>query len=160
MARVPSLTTRSPSATRREAARLARLVEPGDVLGLCGDLGAGKTLFVKGLAAGLGLDPTRISSPTFTLIQSYTGGRLPLHHIDLYRLADAAELHELGLPELLGGEGVSAVEWIDRFPELLSEAGLEVRIEIAGATSRRIHIRGVGPRGEALAAAWLRRSRS
>ena len=160
MARVPELTTRSPSATQREAARLTRLVEPSDLVDLSGDLGTDKTLFVKGLTAGLGLDPTRVASPTFTLIQSYTGGRLPLHHIDLYRLTKAAELEELGLHELLFGEGVSAVEWIDRFPELLSEAGLEVRIEIAGATQRRIHIRGVGPRGEALAAAWLRRSRS
>src|SRR5262245_61223206 len=149
------LTTRSPSATRREAARLAPLLEPGDVIGLTGDLGAGKTLFVKGLAAGLGLDPNHVSSPTFTLIQSHTGGRLPLHHIDLYRLADAAELHELGLPELLSGEGVSAVEWIDRFPELWSEDGLDVTIEIAGASTRRIAARGLGPRGQALAAAWL-----
>src|SRR5439155_7242678 len=101
-----SLVTRTPAATERAARRLARLVEPGDVIGLVGELGAGKTLFVKGLAAGLGLDPRYVSSPTFTLIQSYSGGRLPLHHVDLYRLEQAAELDELGLPELLAGEGV------------------------------------------------------
>src|SRR5262249_58689796 len=99
----------------RAARRLGALCEPGDVIGLIGELGAGKTVFVKGLAAGLGIDPTHVASPTFTLINEYRGGRIGLHHVDLYRLERPEELIELGLEEIVGGEGGCAIAWGDRF---------------------------------------------
>jgi tRNA threonylcarbamoyladenosine biosynthesis protein TsaE len=89
-----------------------------DVLALCGDLGAGKTQFVKGLAAGLGYK-SDVTSPTFTLIHEYLGGRLPLYHFDFYRLESEGEALRLGVEEYLGGEGVCVVEWADKFPALL-----------------------------------------
>ncbi len=99
---------------RTTAATLRR----GDVLALCGDLGAGKTHFVKGLAAGFGAQ-TGVTSPTFTLIHEYPGGRLPLYHFDFYRLEDEDEALKIGLDEYLDGDGVSVIEWADKFPALL-----------------------------------------
>lgn len=90
----------------------------GDVVALCGELGAGKTQFVKGLAAGLGVT-SEVTSPTFTLIHEYAGGRLPVYHFDFYRLDSAAEAVALGLDEYLEGTGVSVIEWADKFPGLL-----------------------------------------
>jgi len=90
----------------------------GDVLGLCGDLGAGKTHFVKGLAAGLGAE-AEVTSPTFTLIHEYPGGRLPLFHFDLYRLDSEDELLRIGFDDYLDAGGVLAIEWADKFPALL-----------------------------------------
>jgi tRNA threonylcarbamoyladenosine biosynthesis protein TsaE len=97
-----------------QAATLRR----GDVVALCGDLGAGKTQFVKGLAAGLNSEAT-VTSPTFTLIHEYVGGRLPLYHFDFYRLDDEDEALKIGLDEYLNGDGVCVIEWADKFPELL-----------------------------------------
>jgi tRNA threonylcarbamoyladenosine biosynthesis protein TsaE len=88
------------------------------VLALCGDLGAGKTHFVKGLAVGLNSDAA-VTSPTFTLIHEYLGGRLPLYHFDFYRLEDEDEALKIGLDEYLHGDGVCVIEWADKFPELL-----------------------------------------
>ena len=99
---------------RAEGARCAA----GDVVALCGDLGAGKTQFVKGLVAGLGAT-SEVTSPTFTLIHEYDGGRLPVYHFDFYRLDSAAEAIALGLDEYLDGTGVSVIEWADKFPDLL-----------------------------------------
>jgi tRNA threonylcarbamoyladenosine biosynthesis protein TsaE len=99
---------------RTEAAPLRR----GDVLALCGELGAGKTHFVKGVAAGLGTS-AEITSPTFTLIHEYPGGRLPLYHFDFYRLEDEDEALKIGLDEYLDGDGVCIIEWADKFPGLL-----------------------------------------
>ena len=90
----------------------------GDVVALCGDLGAGKTQFVKGLVAGLGAT-SEVTSPTFTLIHEYDGGRLPVYHFDFYRLDSTAEAIALGLDEYLDGTGVSVIEWADKFPDLL-----------------------------------------
>ncbi len=90
----------------------------GDVLALCGDLGAGKTHFVKGLAAGLGSE-IAVTSPTFTLIHEYAGGRLPLYHFDFYRLEEEDEALKIGLDEYLDGDGVCVIEWADKFPALL-----------------------------------------
>ena len=105
---------------------------------LMGDLGAGKTAFVRGLAEGLGVAPEDVSSPTFTLMQEYRGGRVPLIHVDLYRLNDAREIDELGLDEL-GLNSVLAVEWAEKWPRAPLDA-LRVRIEHAGETERRITI--------------------
>ncbi len=128
--------TESEQATMDVGARLARALEPGAVVLLEGELGAGKTAFVRGLAVGLGAPEEEVSSPTFTLIQEYHG-RLPLLHADLYRLS-GAEADELGLEEL-GGDGVVAVEWAAKLVRRPPGA-LEVLIEDLGGDRRRITI--------------------
>lgn len=122
-------------AGRQLAARLGR----GSVVLLFGDLGAGKTALVRGLAQGLGADPEQVSSPTFTLIQEYSG-RIRLYHVDLYRVAPA-EVDDLGLDELGDGQGVVAIEWADRLPRAVGGA-IEIRIEDLGDDTRRIAITG------------------
>jgi tRNA threonylcarbamoyladenosine biosynthesis protein TsaE len=103
---------------------------------LYGDLGAGKTAFVKGLAAGLGVSPDEVSSPTFTLVQEYRGGRLPLFHVDLYRLDDAREIDDLGLEEI-AADGVVAIEWAEKLPRPATDA-VHVRIEHGEGDTRKI----------------------
>jgi tRNA threonylcarbamoyladenosine biosynthesis protein TsaE len=120
------------------ARRVAERVAAGDVLLVSGNLGAGKTAFVRGLAAGLGIDPAEVSSPTFTLIHEYTGGRLKLYHADLYRLERAAT-DDLGLEELGVSDGVLAVEWPDRLTHELPRS-IDIRIEIVDEDTRRIVI--------------------
>jgi tRNA threonylcarbamoyladenosine biosynthesis protein TsaE len=120
------------------ASELAATLKPGDVLLLSGDLGAGKTTFVKGLAAGLGIDPNEVSSPTFTLLHEYRGGRLTLYHADLYRL-DKTATDDLGLEETGVRDGVLAIEWPDRLSHDISDAKL-IRLEIVNDASRRITI--------------------
>ena len=110
--------TRSEGETMAAARELAADLHAGDVLLLSGNLGAGKTAFVRGLAEGLGIDPEEVSSPTFTLIHEYRGGRLTLYHVDLYRLERAAT-DDLGLDELGVGDGVLAIEWPDRLSHTL-----------------------------------------
>jgi tRNA threonylcarbamoyladenosine biosynthesis protein TsaE len=106
-------TSSSEAETRRIAYALAGTLRHGDLVVLSGDLGAGKTAFVRGLAEGLGIDPDEVTSPTFTLVHEYRGGRLPLIHVDLYRL-DLADLDEIGLDSDLAAQGVVAVEWAER----------------------------------------------
>jgi tRNA threonylcarbamoyladenosine biosynthesis protein TsaE len=122
--------------TRAIAARLARDMSPGAVVLLSGDLGAGKTAFVRGLAEGLGLDAGDVTSPTFTLVHEYRGGRLPLIHVDLYRL-DAADLAEIGLDDDLAASGVVAVEWPERLTRATPGA-IRIRIEDTGGDTREI----------------------
>lgn len=133
-----TFTSRSEEETRACAARLAATVTPGTVLLLSGDLGAGKTAFVKGLAEGLGLDPGEVTSPTFTLVHEYRGGRLPLVHVDLYRL-DKADLDEIGMDTDVADRGVVAVEWAERLSRPIGGA---VRVHIAdeGGDSRLISV--------------------
>lgn len=133
-----TLTSRSEAETRAHAARLAAALAPGAVLLLSGDLGAGKTAFVKGLAEGLGIDADEVTSPTFTLVHQYRGGRLPLVHVDLYRL-DSADLDEIGMDPDLAARGVVAVEWAERLSRALPGART-VRIEDEGDDRRKIHI--------------------
>ena len=116
---------------------LARTLRPGDVVLLYGELGAGKTAFVRGLARGLGADPEGVSSPTFTLIQEYAG-RIPLYHVDLYRL-QPQEIPDLGLDDLVLGDGVVAIEWADRWPGRPA-AAVEVTIEHSGEDARSIQV--------------------
>jgi tRNA threonylcarbamoyladenosine biosynthesis protein TsaE len=130
--------TTSEDETRARAARLATELAPGAVILLSGDLGAGKTAFVRGLAAGLGIDPDEISSPTFTLVHEYRGGRLPLVHVDLYRL-ERADLDDIGLDQDLASRGVVAVEWAERLARIIPGA-MRIRIEDAGGDTRRIRI--------------------
>jgi tRNA threonylcarbamoyladenosine biosynthesis protein TsaE len=117
---------------------LGGTLSAGDVVLLHGDLGAGKTAFVKGLAEGLGIARDEVSSPTFTLIQEYRGGRLTLFHVDLYRIEDPRELDDLGLDEI-AEEGVLAIEWAEKYPRP-PMASVRVSLEHAGETERRIVI--------------------
>ena len=129
-------TTHSEEETADFARDMAARLKPGDVVLLSGELGAGKTAFVRGLAAGLGIDADAVSSPTFTLVHEYRGGRLTLYHADLYRLEKAATA-ELGLEEMGVADGVVAVEWPDRLTHGLP-AALTVHIDIVDDTTRRI----------------------
>ena len=150
----------SAEATERLGELLAPILEEGDVVILEGDLGAGKTQFVKGVARGLGADG-EVTSPTFNLLSSHEGGRLALHHMDLYRLADEGELGEAGALDMVGIDGAALVEWGEPFADALAPARLELTIVRDDATagipdrepSRRIAIRGVGERGEEMARA-------
>jgi len=118
------------------ARELAATLAAGDVVLLSGDLGAGKTTFVRGLAEGLGLDGGDVSSPTFTLVHEHRGGRLALYHADLYRL-DATEAADLGLDEAGAADGVLAVEWPDRLTHV-PDGAIRVSIEATGEDTRRI----------------------
>ena len=128
----------SESQTRTIAAAFAATLQPGAVLLLSGDLGAGKTAFVKGLAEGLGISADEVTSPTFTLVHEYRGGRLPLIHVDLYRL-DRADLDEIGLDQDLADQGVIAVEWAERMSRRLPGA-VTVTISDRGHDRREIAI--------------------
>ena len=102
--------------------------KPGEIYALTGDLGAGKTVFAKGFAAGLGITEP-VNSPTFTILQIYEGGRLPLYHFDVYRIEDEAEMEEVGLDEYLYGNGVCLIEWPERIAEILPESTRIVSID-------------------------------
>lgn len=131
-------TTRSEAETAEVARQLARSLTAGSVVLLVGDLGAGKTAFVRGLAEGLGVPSEQVSSPTFTLIQEYRGGRLPLYHADLYRLNDPREVVDLALDEV-GENGVLAVEWAEKLPRAMRGA-VEVHIRHGEGDTRTITI--------------------
>ena len=146
-----TLTTGSVEETETVGARLGGAAAAGDVVALYGDLGAGKTAFVRGLAAGLGVPPYLVASPTFTMIAEYVGGRLPLFHVDLYRLAPG-EADLLALREYVYGPGLTAIEWFDRLPCGALDAYLTVRIEYS-APGRRLILEGQGSRAAALVAA-------
>lgn len=137
-------TTHTAEDTRIIAEKLAKLLEPGDVLTLSGDLGAGKTTFTQGLAKGLGVEDV-VNSPTFTLIREYEG-RLPLYHMDVYRLGEKAGSEDLGIDEYLYGDGVSVIEWADYIEPLLPEEILQVHIRKIGESDREIEITGKGSR--------------
>ena len=132
--------THSEEETHVVARQLAAGLTAGHVVLLSGNLGAGKTAFVRGLAEGLGTDPDEVSSPTFTLVHEYRGGRLVLYHADLYRLGDAAT-DDLGLDELGATDGVLAIEWPDRLAHVMPRA-IIVNLEILDDTTRRITVGG------------------
>ena len=144
------LATSSPEQTRMAGRAVADLFEAGDVVSLTGDLGAGKTAFVQGAAAGLGVEGP-VQSPTFVLIRQYRG-RLPVAHVDVYRLDHLQDAADLGLDELVEGNGVVFVEWGDGISALLPEDHLRVELDLGehGDQDRRIVVTGSGPR-------WARR---
>ena len=115
-------------------------IRPGDVLALKGDLGAGKTQFVKGLVAGLESDAV-VASPTFTIIHEYPGGRFPIYHFDFFRLEDRQSAARLGLDDYFFGDGVSVVEWADRFSDLIPEQARWIDFEIESGETRLITTR-------------------
>lgn len=131
-----TLTTKSAEETKALAQRLAAELSEGDVLNLTGELGAGKTAFSQGLAAGLGVED-RVTSPTFSIIKEYSG-RLPLYHMDVYRLSSPAELVDLGYEEYFFGDGVTVVEWGDKVSELFPPDFLEIVFELDGIDGRKI----------------------
>lgn len=140
--------TSSPRETKAWGRRLASMLEGGELLALVGDLGAGKTCFIKGLARGLSLREEQILSPTFTMIQEHRG-RLPLYHIDLYRL-ERVQLDDLGLREYLFSEAVAAVEWFERLNDAEDLSRLSIEISYAGANRRTITFAAVGERYDSL----------
>jgi len=131
-----TIRTDSPDATRAVAAALGELLVAGDVILLVGDLGAGKTAFAQGLARGLGIDEP-VTSPTFTIVQEYAG-RLPLAHVDVYRLDRVQDLYDLGFDELIDGTGVTVVEWGDLVEQSVPADHLVVRIDPGPADSERV----------------------
>ncbi len=133
---IHDVVTRSEAETRDRAAALAGELHAGTVILLSGDLGAGKTAFVRGLARGLGVDPDDVTSPTFTLVHEYRGGRLPLVHVDLYRV-DRVDLDEIGLDQELAAAGVVAIEWAERLSTRIEDA-ITVDIEDRGGDLRAI----------------------
>lgn len=144
--------TQTAEETRALGAALGRSARPGDVLWLHGDLGAGKTEMTKGIAAGLEC-PEPISSPSFALIHEYFGGRLPLYHIDLYRLEPPAAL-DLGLEDYIEGDGVTVIEWGERLPAGFYPDGIDLDLRYDGLSDeRQILLRPRGPLGDA----WLAR---
>ena len=136
-----TVTTTSQDETAAIGRTLAGQLKAGSVLLLIGDLGAGKTALVRGLAEGLGVAPEDVSSPTFTLMQEYRGGRVKLIHVDLYRLNDPREIDELGLDEL-GETSVLAIEWAEKLPRPIADA-VEVRISHGDGDNRTIAIAGL-----------------
>lgn len=147
--------------TKRMAGKLAACVRTGDCIELSGDLGAGKTQFVQGLAAGLGIS-AQVISPTFNILLTYPDGRIPLFHFDLYRLDDALELEDIGFYDVLEDEGIVCIEWGDKFPDALPDDRLIVRLlsrdadgeSDADANARCIELFETGPRAEELLACW------
>ncbi len=132
-----SIISHSPEETFHSGRREAAHLHAGDVLALAGELGAGKTQWVKGLAAGLGSDAP-VTSPTFTLVHEYGGGRLPLYHVDCYRLERPEELVAIGLDDYLDEAGVLVIEWADKFPNLVPPAARWVRFKIGKGEDRVI----------------------
>ncbi len=129
--------TNSERETEELGVRLAERLEPGNVVAFTGDLGAGKTAFTRGLARGLGITD-RVTSPTFTIVNEYEGGRLPLFHFDLYRLSSSDELFDIGWEDYLARGGVCAVEWSENVSDALEEDVISVEIYRGETDSRRI----------------------
>ena len=132
--------TNSPEETEKVGAALGKILNPGTVLAYRGDLGAGKTAFTRGLAKGLGCTDM-VTSPTYTIVNEYLGGRLPLFHFDMYRLGSAEDLWDIGWDDYLDRGGICAVEWSENVAEAMEDP-VTVTIEKLGDTSRRITLEG------------------
>lgn len=132
-----SIISHNPQETFELGRRFAAELRRGDILALAGDLGAGKTHFTKGLAAGLGVEED-VTSPTFTLVHEHPGGKLPLIHIDLYRLEEPAEVLGIGLDDYLESGGVTVIEWADKFAELMPPDARWVRFRVLEGDDREV----------------------
>ena len=137
--------TKSPEQTELLGKKLAAFLRPGDVIAYYGDLGAGKTAFTRGLAAGLGIREA-VTSPTYTIVNEYLSGRMPLFHFDMYRLSSSEELFDIGWEDYLARGGVCAVEWSENVAGALPEETIFVSIETLGDEERRIRLEGGGGR--------------
>ncbi|MBN2498714.1 MAG: tRNA (adenosine(37)-N6)-threonylcarbamoyltransferase complex ATPase subunit type 1 TsaE [Deltaproteobacteria bacterium] len=142
--------TISAEETRRIGRVLGAALQPGDWIGLTGELGAGKTCLVQGMAEGAGVDPAvAVTSPTFTILQTYPG-RLPLHHMDFYRLSSDTELFEIAYDELVEGGGACVVEWCEKLPAARPRDALVLRLQILDEDGREIAFEASGERAELL----------
>ena len=130
------LITNSAAETEGLGSRLAALLARGSVMALYGELGSGKTCLVRGLARGLGF-AGKVTSPTFVIVNIYRGGRLPLYHIDCYRLSDATEMNELGYEEFLDGDGICCIEWAERVERLFSNYPHVIRVHLEHVDENR-----------------------
>lgn len=135
--------THSAEKTRQLGEWLAGRLKAGDTLLLRGELGSGKSEFTRGLAKGLGVTET-VTSPSFTILNVYESGRLPLYHFDWYRLEDSGELYELGMDEYLGGDGIAAVEWPEQCEDAVPEDALEIRFRYVDENTRDLSFRRLG----------------
>lgn len=142
--------------TQRIAAALAKVVVPGTVIALEGDLGAGKTHFTQGLARGLGVGEA-VTSPTFNVMSVYDQGRLPLYHFDLYRLEDALELEDIAFYDYVEADGVSCIEWAAKFPEEIPAQALWISITTREDNVRSIEMRTASGETQVLIDAWFAR---
>jgi len=132
--------TNSAEETMLTGEKRAKVLRPGDVIALSGNLGSGKTTFTKGIGKGLGVkDPKRINSPTFVLIREYEGD-VPLYHLDLYRLGDLKEIENLAIEEYVYGDGVTVIEWAERMAPILPEKHILVKFKFRGADKREVSI--------------------
>jgi tRNA threonylcarbamoyladenosine biosynthesis protein TsaE len=132
------------SETEKLGRLMGQFLEPGSIVALSGELGSGKTRFVKGLASGLGVAKNcHVSSPSFVLINEYPG-RIPLYHLDLYRLSRGKDLEEMGLDEYLFGEGVTTIEWAEKATSIMPPQHIWIDIQWTGPNSRRLTIKAVG----------------
>ena len=132
--------TNSPAETEAIGAALGKIIKPGTVIAYRGDLGAGKTAFTRGLARGLG-SSEMVTSPTYTIVNEYLGGRMPLFHFDMYRLASSDDLWDIGWEDYLDRNGVCAVEWSENVEDAMEDA-ISITIEKLGEESRRIRLEG------------------
>ena len=136
--------TKNPDQTLRLGHAFGGMLPQASTVALIGDLGSGKTLLAKGIARGLGVEDEReVSSPTFVLVNEYRG-RIPVHHVDLYRLRDSIEVEEIGWEEFISGPGVTLVEWAEKVPDLLPEDRIEVHLHWAGSEERKLIFVGKG----------------
>lgn len=136
----------TPKDTFRIAYEMGKQIKPGEVVCLNGDLGTGKTLFSQGFAKGLGIEES-VNSPTFTIVQQYDEGRMPLYHFDVYRIEDSEEMDEIGFADMIYGDGVCLIEWAERINDILPESYISVTIGKdlkKGFDYRRIVVEPVG----------------
>ncbi|WNZ59043.1 tRNA (adenosine(37)-N6)-threonylcarbamoyltransferase complex ATPase subunit type 1 TsaE [Myxococcus sp. MxC21-1] len=153
-ARVRTVRLESPEETHRLGVRLGELLEPGDFVGLIGDLGAGKTHLVRGVADGANVPRSEVASPTFAIVYPYSG-RIPLYHADLYRLTDYDDLYATGFLDLEGTESAMLVEWLDKIPQAAPRDYLRVTLKHAGGEARELTAEAFGVRPAALLDAWM-----
>jgi len=138
---VATFISNSPTETEAVGRQLAENVRVGSVLALQGELGSGKTLFTKGFMAGMGSNAA-VSSPTFTIVHEYRDGRLPVYHFDFFRVENCRSLARLGLDDYFFGDGVSVIEWADRFPDFIPEQALWILFEMKSENQRAITFQG------------------
>lgn len=143
--------------TQEIAAKLAKCLKPGDVLALIGNLGSGKTAFVKGLVSGFGVSKSKVLSPTFVLMRQYKG-KMTVNHFDLYRLKNIQQLQEIGYEEYFYSDGITVIEWADRIKEALPEEYLEIGFDFLDKNSRRLKFRAYGNRYEDYFRAFKRKT--
>ena len=138
--------TRSADETRCWGERIGGALHAGDVVALIGELGTGKTTLTQGIARGLGIDPSTVKSPSFVLMKEYRAGRLPLYHIDVYRLGDFADVQRMGYEEYLSSDGVAVIEWAEKLETILPVDHLRVDLAHVDESTRRLIMRAAGAR--------------